>query len=148
MIPALLGVPGKLKTLIDLWTSTKAGYVDAAVTSRAPASTALSTAVWSSGLATELDGLAPSIAAIPTTPINSIQYGEVTINTSSTSGTATITAVTTAKTVLIYLGCRTDATTITNANATLTLTNTTTITATRTGNGNTLIVRFVAVEFK
>ena len=37
MVDYLLGVPGKLKTLIDLWTSTKAGYLDASITSRATA---------------------------------------------------------------------------------------------------------------
>lgn len=50
MIDFLLGVPGKLKTISDYlttnWTATKAGYLDVAVSSRAPSSTALSTATW------------------------------------------------------------------------------------------------------
>ena len=76
MIGALMGVPGKLKTLLDRLTSTRAtalDNLDAAISTRASAS------VWTGALATELDGLAPAIAAIPTTPINSIQYNTVTI---------------------------------------------------------------------
>jgi len=38
MVDYLLGVPGKLKTLLDRWTATKAGYLDTTVSSRASAS--------------------------------------------------------------------------------------------------------------
>jgi len=46
----LLGVPGKLKAIIDAL----AAKLDATVSSRAAASTALSTATWTGGLATRL----------------------------------------------------------------------------------------------
>jgi len=74
MMPALAGLPGKIKTLIDRLTSTRAtnlDNLDAAITSRAVASTALSNATWTNALAAELDGLAPAIAACAqeTTPL-------------------------------------------------------------------------------
>lgn len=57
MIPALLGLSGKLKTLIDRLTATRAALLDnlnSAVSTRAPASTALTSATWTSGLASIL----------------------------------------------------------------------------------------------
>ena len=54
----LLGLPGKVKTLLDRLTATRAGYLDnldAAVTTRAPASTALSSATYTSARAGYLD---------------------------------------------------------------------------------------------
>lgn len=54
----LLGLPGKVKTLLDRLTATRAGYLDnldAAVTTRAPSSTALSSATWTSARAGYLD---------------------------------------------------------------------------------------------
>jgi hypothetical protein len=60
----LLGVPAKLKTLQDGMTtlltrlsSIKSGYLDATISSRAPASTALSTAQWTAPRAALLDKL-------------------------------------------------------------------------------------------
>lgn len=55
----LQGLGGKLKTLLDRITAGRAALidnVDATVTSRAPAATALSSATWSSALATLLGG--------------------------------------------------------------------------------------------
>lgn len=52
MIDFLLGVPGKLKAI----ATTLATYLDATVSSRAPASTALSTATWTGTRAAALDG--------------------------------------------------------------------------------------------
>lgn len=57
MIFSLGGVPGKLKTLLDRLTSaraTKLDNLDAAISTTAPAATALSTATWTSALATYL----------------------------------------------------------------------------------------------
>lgn len=54
----LLGLPGKVKTLLDRLTATRAGYLDnldAAVTTRAPSATALSSATWTSARAGYLD---------------------------------------------------------------------------------------------
>lgn len=64
----LLGVPGKLKTLLDRLTATRAGYLDnldAAVTTRAPSSTALSTATWTAGRAAAIDNLDIAASFVP-----------------------------------------------------------------------------------
>lgn len=56
----LMGIPGKLKTLLDRLTATRAGYLDnldATVSSRAPSSTALSTSNWTAARAGYLDNL-------------------------------------------------------------------------------------------
>ena len=56
----LAGVPGKLKTILDRITAVRAGLLDnltaldVAVSSRAPASTALSTANWTNAIAARL----------------------------------------------------------------------------------------------
>lgn len=145
MIGALMGVPGKLKTLLDRLTSTRAtalDNLDAAISTRASAS------VWHAGLASELDGLAPAIAAIPTTPINSIQYNTVTVSDTATSGTRTITSVNTAKSVLVYLGGSYSASTMNASVGRITLTNSTTVTADRGGTSGNLIISFCVVEFK
>lgn len=146
MIGALMGIPGKLKTLLDRLTATRAGYLDnLSAGAVAQAGTALSTAQWTNTRAGYLD----NIPSIPTTPINSIQYGEVSIAAAATSATATITSVTTSKTVLVFLGSRmTSGSTASDFQGSLTLTNSTTVTGTRQGTGGTLVLRFVAVEFK
>lgn len=96
--------------------------------------------------AANLDNLDAAISAI--SPVHSIQYGLITL-TGVVSGTATITAVTTAKTVLILLGTRTpDAATIRDVSVEITLTNSTTVTATREGNSGTVYVRFAVLELK
>ena len=54
----ILGVPGKLKTLLDRLTSTRAANLDnldATVSTRAPSSTALSSSVWTGTKAGYLD---------------------------------------------------------------------------------------------
>jgi hypothetical protein len=57
----LMGVPGKLKKLLDRLTSTRAGYLDnlprldTNIASRAPASTALSSSTWTATRAARLD---------------------------------------------------------------------------------------------
>lgn len=146
MIGALMGVPGRLKTLLDRLTSTRAtalDNLDAAISTRASAS------VWTGALATELDGLAPAIAAIPTTPINSIQYNTVTISDTNTSGTRTLgTTVNAAKSVLVYLGGSYSASTMNASVGRITLTSGTTVTADRGGTSGNLIISFCVVEFK
>lgn len=57
MMPALLGLPGKIKILADRLTAPRAALLDnldAAISTRAPAATALSTATWTNALATAL----------------------------------------------------------------------------------------------
>ena len=84
MLESLYGLPGKIKTLLDRltaaragyldsinpagtgWNSTRAGYVDrldAAVSTRAPASTALSTATWTATRAGYLDNLNATVSS-------------------------------------------------------------------------------------
>lgn len=55
---------GKLATLLERITATRAGYLDAAISSRAAAATALSTATWTNARAAKLDQIG---AIIPTT---------------------------------------------------------------------------------
>jgi hypothetical protein len=143
MLPVLLGVPGKLKTLLDRWTQAKADYLNGYISNCAQASSAVSNAYYTNARGGYLEYLniggnvasAASVAAIPTTPINRIQAVSVYIGNSSLSGTATITAVTVAKTIIVPAGQRWDNTTqpdsIAASDIAWTLTNTTTVTATR-----------------
>lgn len=82
--------------------------------------------------------------------VKSIQRGTVAIAAPATSNTATITAVVTGNTRLVFLGCSSTGTTTTatDMQASITLTNSTTITATRTA-GTTLnvTVRFEVIEY-
>lgn len=83
----LLGVPGKLKTLIDRLTSTRAGNLDnldAAITTRAPSATALSSATWTGTKAGYLDA---AISSRLDAAVVSAQSGKVDTNTLS-AGTA------------------------------------------------------------
>jgi len=95
MSAILYGVPGKLKTLIDRLTSARAAKIDnldAAVTTRAPASTALSNGVWTDARAGKLDNAAqntdPYLASpselVPSNPGASTNV--TTINIGSISG--------------------------------------------------------------
>jgi len=150
----LAPIYGAVVKLLNRLTQALADRVDATISSRAPASTALSTATWTgtrataidnldaavntlaaaadytSGRAANLDYLDVSVAA--TTRIKSIQRGTISITGTNLTATATITSVTTGKTRLRILG-------VTNHHAgssmcagiTLALTNATTITATR-----------------
>lgn len=101
----LYGIPGKLKTLIDRLTSARAAKLDnldTTVGSRAPASTALSNAVWTDDLAGNIaDGvrewdpiLQPPIGLVPASPgqstnVTTLQLGNISglekTDTSSTS---------------------------------------------------------------
>lgn len=68
------------------WTNTRAGKLDsldAAITSRAPASTALSNATWTDAKANYLDAAISTISS----PVRSIQTGTVD-TTTTTNGTA------------------------------------------------------------
>lgn len=72
MSAILYGVPGKLKTLIDRLTSARAAKLDnldAATSTRAPASTALSNAVWTDARADKIDDLVPVYDPILQPPI-------------------------------------------------------------------------------
>jgi len=79
--------------------------------------------------------------------IKSIQRGTITIANSSTSNTATITAVVTAKSIISLLGTSSTETSAANLLARVELTNTTTVTATRGGTTGSVTVRYLAVEY-
>lgn len=60
MFAMLAGIPGKMKTLLDRLTSTRAANLDkldANVSTRAASATALTNAVWTDALATKLNGM-------------------------------------------------------------------------------------------
>ena len=145
MLDFLAGVPGKLKTLLDRLTATRATNLD---NLDAAISTRVSSSVWTNALASELDGLAPAIAALPTSFINSIQHKTGSISGTAGSATVTITAVTTAKTVLIPLGWYDNGSQ--NTPAQMALTNSTTVTLSRATPGASTItyVNFIVLEFK
>lgn len=91
----LAGVPGKLKTLIDRLTATRAANldkIDANITTRAAAATALSNAVWSDARAAKLDAIG----------IKSIQRGSFTWATVELTRAITITSVTTDRAFLLF----------------------------------------------
>lgn len=82
-------------------------------------------------------------------PTISIQYGTVSITGTNTTGTATITGVTTANAAVHYLGHRTmNSGSPNGARGRLDLTNGTTVTATRnTGGGTTETYDFMILEY-
>ena len=100
MIDFLLGVPGKLKTIADYMTTnlspTRAAKIDnadVATSTRAPASTALSTATWTAAMASTMFR------------VKSLQNVSVTIGATSTSTfDTTVSAVDTAKTIILICG--------------------------------------------
>jgi hypothetical protein len=72
MIFVLLGVPGKLKALLDRLTAARAGYLDAAITSRADATHYNSTRA---AKLDYLDAAISSMAGIPTVQTGYISSG-------------------------------------------------------------------------
>jgi len=112
MLEPLLGLPGRIKILIDRITSTRASNLDnlnATVSSRAPASTALSSSVWTGTRAGYLDASIAdrasqsSVDAIPTSPIKSVQRGLLIVGGSdSPPYNVTISSVDLGKSVLTF----------------------------------------------
>lgn len=96
--------------------------------------------------AAKLDNLDAAISAI--SAINSIQSGSISLGT-STSASATITAVATGKSVVIWQGVDAQSgSTPADYGITVRLANSTTVTADRNGTGNSCHVRYTVVEFK
>ncbi len=97
-----------------------------------------------------LDALGVLVAR-PMSAIKTVQYGTVTVANGALSGTATITAVTIGKSVLIPLGWNSTAAGVNTSNyPRMTLTNSTTvtaITAVAMETGANVISGFVVVEF-
>lgn len=82
--------------------------------------------------------------------VNSVQHGTVTISSGNTSGTATISSVTTSLSAVMYLGATMSTTTTSYAvaHARIDLTNATTITANRAGSSTAVLtVGYCVVEF-
>ena len=118
MLEPLLGLPGRIKILMDRITSTRASNLDnlnATVSSRAPASTALSSSVWTGTKAgyvdTAISGRASqsSVDALPQGIIKSVQRGSFNPPQSSTSANVTISSVDLGKSFLVF-SFRTDTT--------------------------------------
>jgi len=157
----LAPIYGAVVKLLNRWTQTIADRLDAAVSTIAAASTALSTATWTSTRAGKLDSLNATIssrvplsnysaaraakldyldAAITSvTRIKNIQRGILSLTGTSASATATVTAVVLAKSELYWLG-ETNPTYSSSfyPGIRLELTNTTTITGYRTAPGGSL----------
>jgi len=142
---------GKLDTLEARLGSVWAAKLDTAISSRAAADTAVSTANYTSGRATKVDFLDALISSRMAS-IKSIRRGTITINSGNSSGTATLSpAVDLAKTLLIPLGSATPGSAtiyLTEDSAfRVELTNTTTVTATRGGTTNSMYVGYQIIEF-
>lgn len=77
--------------------------------------------------------------------ISSVQYGSVTVTNGNTTGTATISAVDTAKAIVFFLGDNpaVDAT----RSARITLTNATTVTATKGNSSDSVVANFCVLEY-
>ena len=78
MIESLLGLPYKIKTLLDRLTPDRAAKLDNVndtITSRAPASSALTNQVWTDALAAKLGGVKANLP-----PVVALDYSEDTIN--------------------------------------------------------------------
>lgn len=143
MMELLAGVPGKLKTLLGRFTATRAAALDsldASITSRAPAATAVSNAVLTDVRVAYLDNL----SAAPLR-IKSIQRGVINIfsgaGAGTATGTATITAVNPAKTelrLLGYNGYRTDTGGLWNEPASVRLASATSVLAQRSTSSNVI----------
>jgi hypothetical protein len=148
MMPALMGLPAKAKAIYDHLTnylpSTRAAKIDnldAAISSRAVASTALSNATWTGALAAILGN------TIQTTVIASIQTGYVTVPSPLAGsgedayyGDVTITGVSsTQKCVVLYQDY--------NGGSTARLTSTTNLRISRQATA-TFRGRWTVIEFK
>lgn len=91
---------------VAIWTAAKAGNLDTTVSSRAPASTALSTTHWTNTRAGYLDKLNSGVAvsSLAGKLVKSVQRGVATVSANSSSVTITITAVNTARSIVLYGG--------------------------------------------
>lgn len=145
MIDFLLAVPGKLKSISDYlttnWTTTRAAKIDnldAAVTTRAAASTALSTATWSGTLAAKLEN------TIQTSVVASIQNGSHT-DSGGTIVNTTITAVNLSKSIVINRSI--NSTGSTSGFVTVDLTSSTNVRTIHSGDASTTLA-WTVLEFK
>lgn len=106
----LLGVPGKLKAISDYltthWTAARAAKIDnldAAISTTAPASTAVVRATYTADVAALSASILTRMAGI-----KAIYTGWVTIAVGATSGAVTITAVNLSKSICLLNGFTTE----------------------------------------
>lgn len=79
MVDYLLGVPGKLKTLLDRLTATRAGYLDASISSRASATNLATVDTVVDTILADTAYMQPRLASMPTNPlttaVRNVRYG-------------------------------------------------------------------------
>jgi hypothetical protein len=155
MIGILASIPGKLTTLLSRLTAARAANLDnldATVSTRALASSALSNAQWTNTRATRLDFLdvpVSSVMPVASSVINSIQYVTLTWGAGALTPTQPISPVVVAKTLLINLGtdCPVGAAGLDNFGY-ITLQSNVLVAGNRQSSGGTLHTRICVVEFK
>lgn len=127
---------------------TRLDQLDAAISSRAPASTALENTTWTAGRAIKLDQLDAAMSS-RLGAIKAVYRGTIVLNEFSTSGSAALGGtVNLSKTLLFMLGSEVGLAgdTVSNAAVRLSL-NTTSVTASRGSSGAYISVGYQVVEF-
>lgn len=127
---------------------TRLDQLDAAISSRAPASTALENTTWTAGRAIKLDQLDAAMSS-RLGAIKAVYRGTIVLNDYSTSGSAALGGtVNLSKTLLFMLGSEVGLAgdTVSNAAVRLSL-NTTSVTASRRSSGAYISVGYQVVEF-
>lgn len=146
MLPAILSIPAKMATLLARITSTRAtnlDNLDATVSTRSTLTSAqAATAVWGAATRTLTSVTVTSMPSV----IDSIQ--EVSGNMTTLTLDVTITAVTVAKSVIVFAGASGPAGGAMDYFPRATLINSTTVRITRQGTGvGTTQYAFYVVEF-
>ena len=89
----LAGVPGKLKTMLDRLTATRAANLDnlnTTISSRAAASTALTNAVWTDARAGKLDSIGLPVSPMDRPVLSGAPFRVIGSGTRSTTGTTVL----------------------------------------------------------
>lgn len=148
--PAQVSVGGRLKKLLDRLTTTRAANLDkldANISTRAAASTALSNATWSDARAAYLDIInTGAISGL----VKSVQIVTVTMAGGSSASTA-VTAVDTAKTIVLECSREHSGTSVSDGVQLLArhrLTSATNLSSTRNGTSGTLTCQVALIEIR
>lgn len=132
-------------------------FVPGAIDAAAIANGAIDAAALAAGTITAakfganaIDAAAVDPGALADCLVANVQYGTISIADMVGSGTATITAVDTAKSLLVLLGVsyQTAAGSVLDDAPRITLTNSTTITGTRSGTDGAIVISFCVLTFK
>ena len=144
-IGLLADMQGDLDALQAQLSSTWSGRLDVAVSTRAPASTALSNATWTNAKAAFLDAAVTSRARV-----KGVLRGVLIISDFSYSQTATISAVNTGKSELRLLGARWfgSGSSLEDVMVSIRLSSSTTIIAERRGSSERLDVSYELTEWE